>query len=290
MRELKALVISLLLTGCTSTAPLFSIHSPPPVQAQRVEQAEVDLLSRMLRNLYKENLADDVDNGRPLEHIPLPRGGLIFEGMNRAWILRAMLYPLSDKIIKKEFNKPSQPDQTPRIDQAGVQALMRHLQPGDIVLCGNNDAFVHALIYLGQDEIIHALAQLTPQGDFLGVVRESLTGYIQRVPRDKFLVLRKPGTTAEDVQKMRAYLNAQVGKSYDSLFLYKNDDRFYCTELTWKALQQMAHPPRIYPHRAKYGWELLTNEDFMDSPDLQTVWSYHYTRPPVGQRHPYRSP
>lgn len=289
----KALVISLLLTGCSSSASLApSVPRLQPsaarFQSQSAVSGDVDLMTRMLRNLYKEHLADDVDNGRPFENISLPRGGLIFEGMNRAWLLRAIVYPLSDKIIKKEFNKPSQPDQVPRIDEAGVRELMQHLQPGDIVLCGNNDSFVHAFVYLGQDEIIHALAQLTPKGEFLGVIRETLTGYINRVHRDKFLVLRKPGITPQDIQKMRAYLSAQVGKSYDSLFLHQADDRFYCTELTWKALQQMAQPPRVYPHRAKYGWELLKNEDFMDSPDLQTVWSYNYTRPPVGQRHQYR--
>ncbi|PIQ28675.1 hypothetical protein COW36_12110 [bacterium (Candidatus Blackallbacteria) CG17_big_fil_post_rev_8_21_14_2_50_48_46] len=285
---LSSLLAAFTLSACSSAGPLLTPNTAQsPVRFQAMANDDTDLLARMLRNIFKENFADDVDNGRPAELIPTPRGGLVFEGMNRAWIVRAMLYPISDRIIKKEFNKPSTPDNIPPIDEAGLRELMGRLQPGDIVLCGNNDSFVHAFVYLGNDEIIHALAQLNAKGEFLGVIRETLSGYLKRIRRDKFVVLRKPGLSPQDVQKMRGYLSAQVGKTYDSLFLNKADDRFYCTELTWMALQQVAAPPRVYAHRAKYGWDLIKNEDFMDSPDLQTVWTYHYTRPPVAQRHTY---
>jgi hypothetical protein len=280
-----ALLASLLLTACSPA--LLPAAPATRLQAQSAS-AEPELLARMLRQLFKTHFADDVDNGQSAETVPQPRGGLVFEGMSRAWLLRAAVYPLSDRIIKKEFNKPSQPDQLPRIDEAGIQELMRRIQPGDIVLSGNNNSFVHAFVYPGQDQIIHALAQLTPTGEFMGVIQERLTGYLRRVHRDKLVVLRRPGLSAQDLSRMHSYLKAQIGKSYDSLFLHRSEDRFYCTELTWKALQQTDHPPRVYPHKAGYGWDLLKNEDFMDSPDLETVWTFQYTRPPVGQRHSYR--
>jgi hypothetical protein len=286
----KIIGLSLLMSSCAtsgSLTPPMQAQVQNPVRFQSMSAPDADLTTRVLRSLYKENLADDVDNGRPNEVVSLPRGGFIFESLTSAGIVRPMVYLLSDKIIKKEFNKPGKPDNIPRIDEAGIKDLMAHLQPGDILLNGNNDSFVHAFIYLGNNDIIHALAQLNAKGEFLGVIRETLTGYLQRIHRDKFVVLRKPGMTPTDVEKMRAYLTAQLGKSYDSLFLLNTEDRFYCTELVWQALRRVNAPARVYPHRAKYGWDLIKNEDFMDSPDLQTVWTYNYTRPPTGLRHQY---
>ncbi|MGE3725140.1 MAG: YiiX/YebB-like N1pC/P60 family cysteine hydrolase [Candidatus Sericytochromatia bacterium] len=283
--------LSLLLTGCATSAPVMPpqqlMAQQNPARMQTMSSANEDLTTRILRNIYKENL-DDLDNGRPAEVINMPRGGFIFEGLTAVGFVRPALYLLSDKIIKKEFNKPGVPDNVPRIDDAGLKAMIAHLQPGDIVLCGNNDSFVHSFVYLGNNEIIHALAQLDAKGNFMGVIRETLTGYIQRIHRDKFVVLRKPGMTPADVEKMRAYQTAQIGKSYDSLFLINTEDRFYCTELVWQALRRVSQPPRVYPHRAKYGWDLIKNEDYMDSPDLQTVWTYNYTRPATGLRHRYQ--
>lgn len=275
------------LAGCAGQAPM-SGGNPVMVGAQRVQElSEEDQAVGMAANLYKENLADDVDNGRPVVEIPQARGGFIYNRLNGMIPWRKLIYPISDRKIKVEFNKPSKPDNVPDIDAASLANMQSLLQPGDIILCGNNDSFVHAIVYLGNDVIIHALAQLNPQGEFLGTIQETLTGYTRRAHRDKFVVLRKPGLTPADVQKMSAFAHAQVGKSYDSLFLLNSDDRLYCTELAYKTLRQIASPPRIIPHLAKYGWELFTVEDLMDSPDLQTVWTFNYTRPPVGQLHKY---
>lgn len=252
-----------------------------------VPEPDQDLSVRILRNLYKENFADDVHDGRPPEMIDVPRGGLIYEGLNRLSWVRKALYLLSDKVIKHEFNKPGVPDATPAISASALREMQSKLQPGDIVLCGNNDSFVHALIYLGNDQIIHALAQLTPNNDFLGVVKETLSGYIRRVERDKFVVLRSPNLSSQDLQAISQYAHKMVGTSYDSLFLLSTKDRVYCTEVVYQALQRMKRPPRLFPHRAKYGWDLFTVEDIMDSPDLETVYTYNYTRPQPGRIHRY---
>lgn len=283
---LIALALPILMSCQDSLGPTLPLNQPAGFQAQSAN--EQDLTVRILRGLYKENLADDVDNGKAVEPVSLPRGGFIFEGLSRIRLIRQTLYPISDRIIKHEFNKPSKPDNIPPIDASNLQQMQALLQPGDIVLCGNNDSFVHGFLYLGQDQIIHALAQLTPKKEFLGVIKETLTNYTRRTHRDKFVVLRKPGITPQDVQNMSDYAHKQVGKSYDSLFLLDTEDRFYCTEVVWQAMQKMAAPPRVYPHRAKYGWDMVTVEDIMDSPDLKTVWTYNYTRPPVGKLHTYR--
>lgn len=255
---------------------------------QRIQEPDEGLTVRMVRSLYKGNFADDVDNGQDDENVPMPRGGLVYESLSRLSLFRKGFYLLSDKVIKKEFNKPGVSDAVPAITQPEVQSLLRILQPGDIVLCGNNDSFVHALLYLGNDQIIHALAQLTPSGDFMGVIKETLSGYTQRVSRDKFVVLRKPGLSQAGLQKMSNYAHSTLGTSYDSLFLLDTKERLYCTEMVFQALQAMGgEAPRVFPHRAKYGWDLFTVEDLMDSPDLETVWEYNYKRPQAGRLHQY---
>lgn len=49
----------------------------------------------------------------------------------------------------------------PRITvySAEYAALKGHLRPGDVILCGNDDSFVHGIVYLGNGEIVHSLAQ-----------------------------------------------------------------------------------------------------------------------------------
>lgn len=293
-RLLSATLLVSLLSACANQGNNLRAFNSPGlgptlVGAQRVQEAsDEETTASIVRNLFKESFADDVDNGRPLQELSLPRGGFIFNRLNGGIPFRKLVYPISDRIIKKEFNKPSKPDNLPRIDAASLQQMQSLLQPGDIILCGNNDSFVHAIVYLGQDQIIHSLAQLTQDGEFMGTIKETLSSYVARVHRDKFVVLRRPGITPQDVQKMSSFAHAQLGKSYDSLFLLNTEDRLYCTETVYHALRQIASAPRVFPHRAKYGWDLFTVEDIMDTPDLQTVWTYNYTRPPVGRLHSYR--
>ncbi|MGV3523517.1 MAG: YiiX/YebB-like N1pC/P60 family cysteine hydrolase [Candidatus Sericytochromatia bacterium] len=290
--RLVACLALVALNACSAPAslrgPVALNAQNAALRAQGAPASEEETTVGVLRHLYKESLADDVDNGRPAQPVALPRGGFIYERLNDFSLVRKAIYPLSDRIIKKEFNKPGKPDNVPPINAAALQQLQAQLQPGDIVLCGNNDSFVHGLIYLGNDEIIHSLAQLDGRGEFLGTIKETLTAYTQRVQRDKFVVLRKPGLTPADQQRISAFAHQQLGKSYDSLFLLSTEDRLYCTELVYQTLRQVSAPPRVFAHRAKYGWDLFTVEDIMDSPDLQTVWSYNYTRPAPGRLHAYR--
>jgi len=292
-------ILTTLITSCaTSPMPLNSSFAPQPQRInaqsfgdapfQRVQKPDEDLSSRILRNIYKENFADDIDNGRRAENISMPRGGFIYGSLNRLSLVRKGLYLISDKIIKREFNKPGKKDATPRINPSQVQEMLKVLKPGDIVLCGNNDSFVHALVYLGNDQIIHSLAQLTSDGKFVGTIKETLSGYAKRVARDKFVVLRKPNLTPQDFNKMSAYAHSAIGTSYDSLFLLSTKDRLYCTEMVYHTLQQIRQgKPRVMAHKAKYGWDLFTVEDLMDSPDLQTVYEFQRKRNTPAKLHRY---
>lgn len=54
--------------------------------------------------------------------------------------------------------------------------------------------------------------------------------YVIKRLKDKHLVQ----LTKDSLQKLRAYLNKQLGKKYDFLFAW-SDDKIYCSELVWKA-------------------------------------------------------
>lgn len=203
---------------------------------------------------------------------------------------RQQLYPYSDQMVMREYNKPSPADNVAPISAAELQTLTAKLKPGDLILCGNDRSFVHGALYIGQGQIIHSLATQPDMHDrFRGVVHESLTVYTARSERDTFVVLRPKSLNANPAgfAKALSYARAQVGKGYDSLFLNASDERFYCTELLYKALRLLPQAPRMFPHKAKYGWEMITVEDLMDSPDFETVWTRNKQRPPVGQLHQY---
>ena len=248
-------------------------------------------LTILLKQLFKKHLADDVLSMQDLEEISqsLEQEGIsMFKTLHDDITLRESVYPISQDMLVKEFTKPSQADQVPPITSEEQNQLRHLLQPGDIILCGNNSSFVHAMLYIGQNEVIHSLAIQPGSGNRLwGVVKESLTTYFNRSERDTFVVLRSRNANTRDVQAAISYAQDQLGKGYDSLFLTNLADRFYCTELIYHALRKMNNTPRVYPHRVRFGWQMVTVEDFMDSPDLQTVWERNFKRPSIGQLHSY---
>ncbi|MBM3269068.1 MAG: hypothetical protein FJZ01_15620 [Candidatus Sericytochromatia bacterium] len=48
------------------------------------------------------------------------------------------------------------------VDSAEFKSLRKALKPGDIILSGNDDSFVHGIVHLGDGDIVHALAQEAP--------------------------------------------------------------------------------------------------------------------------------
>lgn len=221
----------------------------------------------------------------------------------------------------------------PRITVASAEyaELKKSLKPGDIILCGNDDSFVHGIVYLGNGEIVHSLAQEKPNrkrnfadsifdsgawlaeraplpaswreaiamrfralprstGDGIGVIHETLDSYWGRAHRDNAVVLRNPNMTPQDLEAMKRYALAQVGKPYDYGFATFDDSRMYCTEVVAKTLRQGSHAPRfagILSGAGPVRREMFLNESFIASPDLVPVWkAKNYERTPFGQAHP----
>jgi len=264
----------------------FQARSNPSISRQNLSQ-----ILPLLKQLYATEFADALENGQPmpdLQPILEQHGPAAFALLSQDRQAREELYPLSDQMVIREFSKPSPPDNVPPINAQELQSLLATMKPGDIILCGNNGSFIHGALYLGNGEIVHSLATQADMPDrFRGVVREALSTYTARSERDTFVVLRAAQASQRDLQQAMGFAVQQVGKGYDSLFLLASDERFYCTELVWHALRQMSRAPRVFPQKVKYGWEMVNVEDFMDSPDLSTVWERNYKRPAPGQRHRY---
>lgn len=285
----------LLLSACTTAPSIPDVALPqaiPQLKAQAITpNASQQDLAKLLKHIYKTRFADDKNPTQLLDEINKAleaEGTSIYQVLNTRPDVRKVAYPVGDQIVMSEFNKPSPADNVPPISATEVAQLLQKMKPGDVILCGNNKSFVHAALYVGNGQLIHSLATQpdNPQR-FVGVVREPLQTYVKRSERDTFVVLRYSQLTAADAQKATDYANRQLGKGYDTLFLIEQEDRFYCTELVFRAIRHMNRPPRVLPHNEKYGWQMVSVEDFMDSPDFQTVWTRNYTRPPVGRLHTY---
>ncbi|MFN8673998.1 MAG: YiiX/YebB-like N1pC/P60 family cysteine hydrolase [Candidatus Sericytochromatia bacterium] len=246
-------------------------------------------IQKVTKALFTEKFADGLKSKSLKNDLPPIPANLdlkeAFNLLNNNSFDKTQLYPYSDEFIKKEFAKHGVPDNLPRINESQINELLAKLKSGDIILCGNDDSFIHTIVYEGNGMIVHSLASIDPK--FWGVVRESLKDYVARSERDKFVVLRAKNKTAEDIKKEIEFAKNQIGKPYDSMLLYGSDDRFYCTELGYKSVLAMNNPPRVFPHDEKYGWKIVTNDDFMDSPDFDTVWTLGRQRAPIGKKHTY---
>lgn len=120
------------------------------------------------------------------------------------------------------------------------------LQNGDIVFqetnstqakaikAATNSRWSHVgLIFLrnGKPHVIEAVqpVKVTPLSTF--IARNPSSFYAMRLKKaDQHI-------TPDALQKAETYCNAQLGKNYDSHFLW-SDDRIYCSELVWKIYKQ----------------------------------------------------
>ncbi|RZL41197.1 MAG: hypothetical protein EOP00_25305, partial [Pedobacter sp.] len=290
---LSAFVI--LLSGCQSEDTLGML---PDTQLQQVESLAVDdaqaektvsenekEIEALSKRIFLEHFADDTDVVVKNDVAVQNKGGMLFNLLNKSKLAQKLGYAIANYPVKAKFNQHGKTDTIPRINADQIAKLQSVLQPGDLILCGNDDSFIHAILHVGNGEIVHSLASKDPK--FWGVVNEPLTSYLKRAERDKFVVLRYKDLDKKDFAKAATYAKAQVGKPYDTLFLINSESKFYCTELVYQSIMQLENAPKIFPHKEKLGWQLITNEDFMDSPDLETVWTLNKTRPATAKIHKY---
>jgi hypothetical protein len=196
-------------------------------------------------------------------------------------------------------------DGLPRLTGADVRRdLLPQLRPGDVVLCGNNGGVSHAMVYLGDNRMVHSMATektmrgrggriwdtITAPVDLLreraglkerkqGVFIEEVDAFFDRFERDTYIVMRSPGLTPQQTTAGLDRVRELVGKPYDWDFTPGND-AYYCTEVTGEfyraALGEDA--PRIGATPQDYGALLrrtavVDPQDVLASPDLVPVLS-----------------
>ena len=260
-----ALCLSVVGCGTPVLAPLGPIDAGLAAAGANITDADVFSLVRMLSD-------EGGQSGVTLDPAKLRKAN---QQLTNDKTLREQAYTKSDPIVQRVFGMPGKPDALPRLNAQDMQAFKSALQPGDVIQCGNDGSFIHGVFYVGNDVIIHALAEPMNGKKMVGVLRETLTGYFERVERDSVVVLR-PHWTPAQLKTGIAYAESQVGKGYDTLFLTNSQDRFYCTELVYKILTT-ATVARIQPRLVKDAWPVVMNEELRKSPDLTVVYTKNHS-------------
>lgn len=80
--------------------------------------------------------------------------------MGPTWFNRLLKLPT--KYMFGKDHPEAFPNPRITVDSAEFAEIKKNLKPGDVILCGNDDSFVHAIVYLGNNEIVHSLAQEKP--------------------------------------------------------------------------------------------------------------------------------
>ncbi|MGE5708464.1 MAG: YiiX/YebB-like N1pC/P60 family cysteine hydrolase [Bacteroidota bacterium] len=270
-RAIAAFLLASSLAGCgMAPSATLSRSEDSLIQANAVSSSDQ---SEILDNAV--DAAEQLSEGTPEPTtIKGTRGGLLYRSMCASSILRTIGYKIAYYPVKRKFSKSSKSDKLPRFGAADLEKFLGILKPGDLIQCGNDGSFVHSIFYVGNDEIVHALAQAGNGKKMIGVVKETLTGYFTRVERDQIVILR-PHWTPETLAEGIEYARAQVGKDYDTLFLSDAHDRFFCTELCYAILRETG-VSKVEPHQTKGKWKLVTNEDFRACSDLELIYRQNH--------------
>lgn len=274
-RLLSSLLVVALLAGCHAAGPVGATTARQGAAAAlSAEQAltadERETLEQVLQSIgpaFADGVTPPPTPGKDIG----PKAGLLYRALAKNLVMRMAAAKLAEGPVHRHFSKPGTADQVPPLSATERAELDALLKPGDVIQCGNDGSFVHAIFYEGEGMIVHALAQTGFGKKMIGVRREKLAEYLDRSDRDKVVVLR-PRWTPETLETAIAYARAQVGKDYDPLFMTDADDRHYCTELVWAVLTRTG-VARVEPHLAgKVHWRVVTNEDIRKSADLTVVW------------------
>jgi hypothetical protein len=273
-RHLLTVVLAAGLAGCSSAGLVAAARTPAASLVAMATDETLSAADKMTLMQALESLAPDFTEGESVPGKPVdigPKGSLLYRAFGGSLLLRKAGYKLAEGPVLRHFSKPGVADQVPALSAAERTELLALLQPGDVIQCGNDASFVHAAYYEGNGIIVHALAQSGFGKKMIGVRREPLAENLERVERDKVVVLRA-AWTPEKLDAAEAYAKAQVGKDYDVLFLTDVDDRHYCTELIFAILTRTG-AAKVEPHLAsKAKWRLITNDDLRKSPDMDVVW------------------
>lgn len=271
--KVAAVLLISVVPGCGVPVATMSNGSETQVAAESLSQKDLLRLKPVVERLLARYAAGETPSPEDIAQVR-PYAKELYSDLVKDKKLRAQAYPFSEKALVQIFSKPDKVDALTPIRGHALDDLKAKLQPGDVVQCGNNGSFIHSLFYVGDDVIVHALAQPMNGKPRAGVVKETLSGYFNRVERDMVVVLR-PKWTETKLKKATTYIKDQVGKDYDTLFLADSDERFYCTELVFKTLK-VGEVSKATPHLENGLWPMVMNEDFRKPGDLAVAYKVNH--------------
>ena len=159
-------------------------------------------------------------------------------------------------------------DGLPRVRGDDIRPALAKFEPGDILFVGNSGGLSHVMMYVGPDTVIHSMAtEKTMRGqmgslwdalrrpiwwtfgfrDKTGVIKESLTAFLDRYERDTWALARRVDLSAEQIDTGLAHIETLIGAKYDYDF-NAGDDEYYCTEIVTEYLEA-AGVPESFPTR-----------------------------------------
>jgi hypothetical protein len=184
---ISSMVIFLSACGESSNTPVL-INDFQQVQTFSADEQENEKLANensqdieaVSKAIFSQYFADEISVDISKNAVPVQnKGGFLFNLLNKSKIAQKVGYMISNYPVKAKFNKHGVADKLPRINEQQTNELLNVLKPGDIILCGNDDSFVHAILYTGNGGIVHSLASKNPK--FWGVVKEPLTQYLKKI-------------------------------------------------------------------------------------------------------------
>lgn len=213
--------------------------------------------------------------------------------MSEGWIAKGILRFLL-KIVWSIGGHSDEHDGMPRLTSGDAERVRAHMEPGDILLIGNNGGLSHVGVHVGHGILVHSMATektmrgargalwdallrpFRPAEQLTGVVEETLDAFVARYERDTWILLRRPGLDGSRIDAGIAHIRTLIGKDYDYDFT-DGDDEYYCTEIVleylWAAEPDTAPEFDRAHHRVPLLLDALVVEPIalLHSPALRAV-------------------
>lgn len=177
--------------------------------------------------------------------------------------------------VNTQMSAPSSADDLAAIDNQEINHMVERLQPGDIIMNGNNGSFVHGILFVGKDAelqaklehqwqlapgtldndnmIMHSLAVdstkevdgVTYQRGGSGPIIDTLEQYLKRHPRDVMIAVTPRNANETDRQNAIENGKQLIGRPYDTGFNTFDDSHIYCTEFIMKSWMDSNNSPDL---------------------------------------------
>lgn len=165
------------------------------------------------------------------------------------------------------------PSTLPEISTERMAELKEKIKPGDVLMSADlsypgwgrmeywaiGSHYTHAALMGNDGNVYEAVGE--------GVIKTSVEEFLEG---RKKIAIARPGLNQEQAQKATEYAQSHLGKSYDGLFNYEDENEFYCSELVAKACQA-ADPKFEAPMGSIFGKRAVSPDIWRKTPGIEVV-------------------